>query len=309
MTPDQYTNKEFFIEVGDGHQLYVHDWGNPKGLPVVFLHGGPGGSVNDKDKARFDPKIHHVIFFDQRGCGKSLPYASLKHNTTDDLVEDIRRIANQAKFKQFVIVGGSWGACLALAYGVKYPKSVLSLVIDGVFTGSHKEIDYLDKGGFKSHFPDAWDRYLSTVPKANRNDPSGYHYKRMIGEDEKAAKESACAYQNLEMALLSLDDRFVPNSADDPTYDPSGIKIEAHYMQNACFMPDGHILNNAHRLTMPIWMVQGRYDMVCPPMAAYELNKRLANGHLVLTISNHRREHESSAILHTILLQLGDPKR
>src|SRR5687767_6064651 len=113
MTPDAYTNKEFFIEVGGGHQLYVCDWGNPKGLPIIFLHGGPGGESKDGYKQSFDPTKHHVIFFDQRGCGKSLPYGSLKHNTTADLIQDINKIADQVKFKQFVLTGGSWGSCLA----------------------------------------------------------------------------------------------------------------------------------------------------------------------------------------------------
>ena len=306
MTPDAHTNKEFLIDVGDSHQLYVIDWGNPKGLPVIYLHGGPGSRVKDKHKQLFDPTKHHVIFFDQRGCGQSLPYGSLKNNTTTELIEDITKIADQLKFGQFVLTGGSWGSCLALAYALKYPKRVKALVLDGIFTGSQKEIDYFDKGEFAAFFPEIWQTYLATVPEAHKKSPTTYHYQRILGEDEKALRESAAAFQNMELALMSLDDRFIPVTAKDPIYDPNGARTEAHYLANGCFMPDNHILDNARKLTMPIWMVQGRYDMVCPAITAYELNKKLPKGHLIMVTANHRAEHETHSVLATILLQLAE---
>lgn len=306
MNPDQYTAQEFYLDVGDGHQLYVHDWGNPKGLPVIFLHGGPGGSVSDRDKGRFNPKLHHVLFFDQRGCGKSLPYASRENNTTAHLIEDVSKVADRMRYKKFVLVGGSWGACLALAYAVKCPKRVTALVLDGVLTGSKRETDYVDRGGFAHHFPDAWERYLLTVPKEHWHNPTKYHFERALGQDEQAARESAAAYQNMVRAVLALDDRFVPVSADDPTYDPTPILMEMYYLHNHLFMPDQHVIHNAHKLTMPVWMVQGRYDMICPPIGAYELNKRLPQGHLIFTVSNHLRERESSTTLRTILEQMAE---
>lgn len=307
MTPDEHTNQEFFIDVGNGHQLYVFDWGNPKGLPIIFLNGGPGGFSKDGQKVIFEPDIHHVIFFDQRGCGKSLPYGSLKHNTTQDMIEDINKIAGHVKFKQFALYGGSWGSCLALAYGVKHPKRVTAMVLYGIFTGSQKEIDYLDKGGFVNHFPDVWQRYLAATPKEHHDAPTKYHFARILGKDEKAARESAHAYQSLEGALIRLDDRFVPRSPADPTFDPTGITLEVYYLANSCFMPENHILNNASKLTMPIWMVQGRYDMVCPPIAAYELNKKLPNGHLVWTVAGHHGgEREPHSVMHSLLIQLAE---
>ena len=307
MTPDAYTNKEFFIDVGHGHQLYVYDWGNPKGLPVIFLHGGPGSEVRDGYKWNFDAREHHVIFFDQRGCGKSLPYGSLKHNTTADLVEDITRIADQVGFKQFVLQGSSWGSCLALAYGVKHPKRVRAMVLAGIFAGSESEIDYFDKGDFAAYFPEVWERYLATVPKNHQNSPTKYHYERILGKDEQAMRQSACAYQNLEGALLALDDRAAYRSPEDPTYDPTGTRIEVHYLANGCFMPDNYILDNARKLTMPIWLAQGRYDMVCPPVTAHKLHRALPNSHLLWTIGGHRQsEHETQSVMHAILLQLAE---
>ncbi len=306
MTPDEFTNKEFFIDVGHGHQLYVYDWGNPKGLPVIFLHGGPGSEIKDHHKAVFDPTRHHVIFFDQRGCGKSLPYGSLEHNTTPDLIADITKIADEIKFKQFVLYGGSWGACLALAYAVKNSKRVKAMVLNGIFAGSHDEVDYFDEGEFSSHFPDAWEKYLSTVPKTHRNSPTRYHFDRILGDDEQAARQSAADYQNLEVALLALDDRYFPVSADDPKFDPTGARIEVHYLANYCFLPDNHVFDNAGKLTMPVWLVQGRYDMVCPPAAAYKLSKKLPNAHLIWTIGGHKSsERETQSVCRTILLQLA----
>ncbi|HEU4985305.1 MAG TPA: hypothetical protein VFT58_06655, partial [Nitrososphaera sp.] len=180
------------------------------------------------------------------------------------------------------------------------------LVINGIFAGTQEEIDYFDKGEFSRNFPEVWERYLATVPKKHHNSPTKYHYEKILGKDEKAARESACAYGNLEGALLALDDRFTPDAPDDPTYDPTGTKMEVHYLANGCFLPDNYILDNARKLTMPVWMIQGRYDMVCPPAMAYQLDKKLPNSHLVWVISNHLPEHESYSVLRTILLQLAE---
>lgn len=308
MTPDQYTNKEFFIEVGNGHQLYVHDWGNPKsGTPVVCLHGGPGGSSSDRFKLMFDPSAHRVIFYDQRGCGKSTPYGSLEHNTTEDQIEDIEKIVKHLKISNFIFQGGSWGACLALAYALKYPKRVKAMVLFGIFTGSQKEIDYFDKGSFAAYFPDAWQQYLEATPKSNRRQATKFHFQRILSDDVKAVRESSSVYQNLEGSLLFLDDRFTPSSSEDPAYDPNPIRTEVHYLVNRCFLPDRYILDNAHKLKMPIWIFQGRYDMVCPPETAYELHQKLPNSHLMWTIAGHTGgERETNSLMRATLLQLAE---
>jgi len=305
MTPDQYTNKEFFIEVGDGHQLYVHDWGNPKArLPILSLHGGPGQGHDDRFKGRADPTKQRVIFFDQRGSGRSLPFGSLEHNTTADIVQDIQKILEHLHIKQVVLVGGSWGATVALAYGIAHPKQVAAMALDGIFTGAQAEIDWIDKGQFRSTYPDAWDRYLAATPKKHWHNPSAYHFKRILGDDPEAARLSGHAYAMLEWSIMQLDDRFAPT---DPTeFDPVYTRLEVHYLANRCFMPDRYVFDNAHKLTMPIWLIQGRYDMCCPPVAAYELNKRLHSGHLVWTISGHRGEHETTNLRRTILLQITE---
>jgi len=303
MTPDTYTNQEFFLDVGNGHQLYVQDWGNKANkVPIIFLHGGPGSGCKDKHKQLFDPEQQHVIFFDQRGAGKSLPYGSLEHNTTADLVGDIEKLADRLKLEQFILSGGSWGSTLALAFALKHPKRVKALVLNGIFTGSQIEIDWLKNGGFREFFPEIWAAYLAETPKSQHANPSAYHFKRALGNDRQAAKASAYTYSNLEGALLSLDDRFTPETFAD--FDETASRIEIHYLAKRCFLPDRHILDNAHALTMPVWLVQGRYDFACPPKTASELQAALPDSQLVWTISGHRMEHDTWNMMRTILLQL-----
>lgn len=310
MTPDEHTIREFYIEVGDDHELYVQDWGNKKAKhPIVFLHGGPGSGCKDGHKRQFDPLQHRVIFFDQRGSGKSLPYGSLKHNTTDDLVADITKITKQLKISSFILVGGSWGSTLALAYAAKHPQNVQALVLNGIFTGSQAEIDYFDKGSFRAWFPEVWEQYLAATPKEHRETPTLFHYKQILGKQEDAARRSACAYGNIEGALLALDDRFIPDNPADPAFDPVAAKVEVHYLANHCFLPDRYIFDNARKLTMPVWLVQGRYDMVCPPAAAYELHQKLPKSHLIWTVGGHKSsERETQSVVRAILLQFGGEK-
>jgi len=305
MTPDEFTIKEYMLPVGHGHTLYVQDWGNKKcKKPIIFLHGGPGGQCKDKHKTAFDPKTQRVVFFDQRGSGQSTPLGKWHHNNTQELAADITAIADHLKIDRFILTGGSWGSCLALYYAVSNPGRILALVINGVFTASQAEIDWLDKGLFKTHFPDAWDRYLAATPKKYHADPSAYHMAAVTSNDEAAAKKSAEAYGNLESAALSLDDTFRPINPDD--FDPTGMIIEMRYLNKCCFLPDRFIMKNARKLTMPTYIVQGRYDMVCPPITAYELSKSIKNSHLTWVTAGHRAEHETLTALSLIYKHLTE---
>jgi len=304
MTPDTFTITETMLPVGDGHELYVHDWGNKSAkTPIIVLHGGPGSHVKDAGKQLYDPTRQRVVFFDQRGCGKSTPYGSLEHNTTQDLISDISKIADHFGFEKFILTGGSWGSCLALAYALEHPERVVGLVITGVFTGSREEIDWLDQGRFKTFFPDVWDRYLAATPNEHHADPGAYHYERIMSSDADAARDSGHTYDTLESSVISLDDRHLPEPV--ATYDPASIRIEMHYMHETCFMPDRYILDNAHKLTMPVRIVQGRYDMVCPPNTAYALHAILPDSELVWATGGHRPEHETSNLLRMFLRQLS----
>jgi len=304
MTPDEFTIKESFLDVGDGHQLYIQDWGNPAAkTPILFLHGGPGGGCKDKYKQTFDPSVQRVIFHDQRGSGRSLPYGSLEHNTTQDLIEDIEKLAKYLRLERFVVTGGSWGSSLALYYAIQYPERVTAMVLYGVLTLAQNEIDWLDKGRFQTFFPDAWENYLSATPKTHHSDPASYHFKRILGADPETAKASAYAYSNLEGSIAFLDDRFTPQAYDE--FDPAAITIEVHYMAHQCFLPDRYVFDHAQKLTMPIWLVQGRYDFVAPPMVAYELHRELPDSQLLWTVSGHASSREAWNVKRTIFLQLA----
>jgi proline iminopeptidase len=300
MESDTYTIEEQYLDVGDGHTLYMQDWGNKSAKnPVIFLHGGPGGGCKEKHKKAFDPTKQRVIFFDQRGCGKSTPYGSLEHNTTQDLVQDISKIADTLKLDTFVLHGTSWGSTLALVYAIDSPSRVTALVIGGVFTGSFAEIAWLDQGLFQTFFPDAWQDYLSKTPIAHHDKPTAYHFKTVLEGTPEEQKKSAYAYGCLEGAVMQLDDRTTPDIFED--YDPADMRIEMYYMQNNCFLPDKYVFDNASKLTMPVYIVQGRYDMVCPPEAAYKLHILLPNSELYWALSGHKTEHENQNIF-TLLL-------
>lgn len=308
MTPDEYTIEEIYLSVGDGHELYVQDWGNPSTKkPILFLHGGPGMGCSDHYKKQFDGTKQRIIFFDQRGSGKSRPFGSLKDNTTQHLVDDIKKILNHLELESVVITGNSWGACLALAFGIEYPEMVSEMILKGIFTGSQAEIDWINQGHFAPFYPDVWDRYLDMTPAKYHNDPTAYHFERALGKNGAAAKQSAYAFSCLEGALLSLDDRFTPYPFE--TFDPDfGTNIEMHYLSNRCFMPDRYILENAHKLSMPVWLVQGRYDMVCPPATAYELAAKIPDCQLVWTVSGHSSERSVYDVARVLLLQATGEK-
>lgn len=307
MTPDTFTNQELHLDVGDGHTLYVYDWGNSKArYPIVYLHGGPGGSVDDKKKYLFNPKLQRVIFFDQRGSGASTPIGSLEHNTTQDLIGDITKIADTLQIDTFILHGTSWGSTLALAYALEQPNRVHALVIGGIFTGSSQEIEWQDKGACKLFYPDVWEAYLSRTPEKHWSNPSAYHHERILNGTVEERKESGYAFENLESGLAFLDDRPRPISFDE--YDPTSIRIEVHYLHNQCFLPERHILHNASSLEMPVYTVQGRYDMVCPPVTAHELAASIPNSELYWTVAGHVTEHETWNLFKSLLLRASQEK-
>lgn len=304
MTADQYTNQELFLDVGDGHRVYIHDWGNPEAaIPILYLHGGPGNGCDDSDKTKFDPTSQRVIFHDQRGAGKSTPTGSLENNTSQCLVADITKILDHLRIDQAILTGGSWGSTLALLYGIAEPTRVKGMIIDGVFTATQAEEDWLEDGGWRTFFPEVWEAYSTTVPVEHRERPSAYHFEKALGADETAAKQSAYAYLSMELALLKLDDTIKPTPFDD--FDPAAARIEIHYLHNKCFIEENYILNNAAKLPMPIYILQGKYDMVCPPITAHNLHRALPKSNLIWTINGHLKQHEAKNILQLLVGQFN----
>lgn len=303
---DEFTIANGHLPVGDGHEIYYEFWGNPDAESVILsFHGGPGGQFKDKHKYIFDPKTQAVILFDQRGCGNSMPYGKREHNTTDDTIADAVKLLEHLKINSVHIYGGSWGSALALLFAIREPKRVKNVIVNGVFTGSQAEIDFLDKGLFVRHYPEVWERFQASVPVVHRNDPAAYHYEMLNNDNPDVRKKSAKALEELEMPLLGFDwpgyDDIKRDAISTDSYDEVPYMIYAHYLSNECFLPDAYILKNAHTITAPLYIVQGRYDMACPPITAYTVHKAVPGSKLFMTLGSHGRDPENRTALKTLI--------
>ena len=260
------------IDMGDGHLIYVEQCGNPEGVPVIVFHGGPGGGCSPAMRRYFDPLHYRVILFDQRGCGRSRPHATVQNNTTWDLVRDVEVIREALGIKRAIAFGGSWGATLALIYAISHPERVTQLVLRGVFLMTQRELDWFYGGGAGAFFPDLWARFVALVPEAERGDLIGAYHRRLfcgnLGEETRFGR----AWASWENALASISNEgsFGESPAE---YARAFSRLENHYFVNGGFLEgDGWILQNRGRIAhIPAVIVQGRYDMVCPPLSAWEL--------------------------------------
>lgn len=265
-----------FLQVSNIHNLYYEEVGNPQGKPVVFLHGGPGGGVAPDHRRFFDPNTYRIILFDQRGSGQSTPCAELKENTTWDLVKDTETLREHLKIESWVVFGGSWGSTLALAYAITHPDKVKALILRGIFLCRPSEIKWFYQEGASNIFPDVWDEYLKPIPESERHDMVAAYYKRLTHPELSVRLEAAKAWSKWEAATSRL---FVDAKAveefDDPDYALSFARIECHYFtNNAFFNSDNWLLENIGKLRhIPGFIVQGRYDVVCPAKSAWELHK------------------------------------
>ncbi|KAH7884359.1 prolyl aminopeptidase serine peptidase [Phlebopus sp. FC_14] len=257
------------------HSLYYEVSGNKDGAPVVFLHGGPGGGTDPKDKQFFNPDKYKIVLFDQRGAGKSKPSASTEHNTTWDLVADIERLREKLGIEKWHVFGGSWGSTLALAYAQTHPNRVRSLVLRGIFTLRKSELRFFYQDGASHLFPEEWTRYLEPVPPAERGDMISAYDKLLNSPDEKIRLQAAKAWSRWEMATSKL---FVSeellNHADEDIFALAFARIENHYFVNEGFMRDGQLLEeqSIEKIRhIPTIVVQGRYDVVCPATTAWAL--------------------------------------
>lgn len=262
------------VDVGQGHRIYVEQCGNPEGIPVVVLHGGPGGGCSPAMRRYFDPRAYRVILFDQRGCGRSRPHASVENNTTWHLVDDIERIRRLLEIDGWMVFGGSWGATLALVYAQSHPDRVRHLILRGVFLMSRGELDWFYGGGAGKFWPETWARFVAPIPENERHDLIAAYHRRLfcgdLGEEVKYAR----AWSGWENALASV--HCSGKAGESPgNYARAFARLENHYFMNTGFLEfDGQILANMGRIShIPGMIVQGRYDMICPPAAAWRLNE------------------------------------
>ncbi len=262
------------VEVGGGHRIHVEQCGRPDGVPVMVLHGGPGGGCSPAMRRYFDPGHFRIVLFDQRGCGRSRPLAAVEANTTWDLVADIERIRAELGIGRMIVFGGSWGATLELVHAITHPGSVARLVLRGVFLMTRAELDWFYRGGAGAFFPELWERFLAPLPEDERADPLAAYHRRLFSGVAIEEMRAARAWTAWENALASIHVAGIGGTAEGPSdHARAFARLENHYFVNAGFLPeDGWILANRHRIAhIPADIVQGRYDMVCPPQAAHRL--------------------------------------
>ena len=279
------------LDVDGTHTVYYEESGNPNGVPVIFLHGGPGCGTAPSCRQYFDPEFYRIILFDQRGSGKSTPRACLENNDTWHIIEDIEKIREKLNIDKWLVFGGSWGSTLSLCYAIKHPERVLGLVLRGIFLGRREDIEWIyEVGGVSNFHPESFERYISIIPEEERKDIIGVYYKRLTSEDKETREVAAKEWSMWEGSLVTLHpDPNLEQSFGEINYAISMATIECHFWMNNMFWDDDNwLLNHVDVIKdIPTWIVHGRYDVDCRPIGAYELNKKLNNCKLEFTVSGH----------------------
>ena len=263
-----------WLETGSIHEIYYEECGSKSGKPALVLHGGPGGAINPTMRRFFDPARWRVALFDQRGCGRSRPNASLEANTTWDLVEDIERLRRHLGVEKWAVFGGSWGSTLALAYAIRHPERVSALILRGIFLVTERELTWFYQDGASMMFPDAWERFLSPIPPAERGDLLTAYHRRLTSPDRRVQAQAAAAWSQWEGDTLSLrGPQARPAKFNEVDFAIAFARIECHFFVNKGFFPnDGWLLDNIAAIRdIPGWIVQGRFDVVTPLESAWAL--------------------------------------
>ncbi len=273
------------LKVSELHTLHYEQAGNPDGKPVIFLHGGPGGGIDPIYRQYFDPQKWRIVLFDQRGCGQSTPHAELSQNTTWDLVSDIEKIRSQLEIDQWVVFGGSWGSSLALAYSQSHPSACRALILRGIFLLRQKELRWFYQEGASYLFPDAWEAYLQPIPLEERQDLIAAYYKRLTHTDPEVRATAAQAWSVWEASTSKLfPDPNLQQRFGETQFADAFARIECHYFVNKGFFErEDQLLMQCDRIRhLPIVIVQGRYDVVCPMVSAWELHRALPEAEFIV---------------------------
>ncbi len=273
------------------HTLHVEECGNPAGLPVVFLHGGPGAGLSAYHRRFFDPARYRIVLFDQRGAGQSTPFAELTDNTTWHLVADIEAIREHLEIERWVVFGGSWGSTLALAYAEAHAERVLGLVLRGIFLGRPQELRWFNEldGGAAQIFPERWARFLAFIPEAERDSMLDAYWRRLTSDDEATRLAAARAWSAWEGGSTTLlHDPDAGGEFEDPHKAVSLAVMEAHYFRHNIFLEPGQLLRDIGRIRhLPATIVHGRYDIICPMKSAYDLSLAWPEAHLQVVLAGH----------------------
>lgn len=266
---------QHMLEVDAPHKIYIEECGDPDGLPILFVHGGPGAGCTSDDRRFFDPERYRIILFDQRGCGRSTPHGCLEKNTTTDLLKDMEVIREHLGVDRWLLFGGSWGSTLSLLYAQKHPEKVMGLILRGIFLCRERDFNWFYKEGASHVYPDYWSEFNSLVPEEEQKDLIKAYYKLLTGNDELARMSAAKHWAQWEGACATLKpSKSVFSRFTNPHTAMSLAKIETHYFVNNAFIESNQILINAHKLeNIPGIIVHGRYDMVCPLDNAHTLHR------------------------------------
>ena len=273
----------FNLKVSNIHTIYVEESGNPNGRPIIFLHGGPGGGSEPIYRQYFNPEKWRIIIFDQRGCGKSVPHAELEQNTTWELVDDIEKIRKKLNIDNWSVFGGSWGSTLALSYAIKNPNCCNNLILRGIFMLRKKELEWFYQNGCSFIYPDAWEKYLEPIPESERSNLIQSYYKRLTSDDVNERIKAAKAWSIWEASTSKLiQSKSSLHAFDDEKVAEAFARIECHYFINKGFFEnDRWILDNIYNIKeIPTYIVQGRYDVVCPMKSAWDLHREFPEAKL-----------------------------
>ncbi|GMR15920.1 MAG: prolyl aminopeptidase [Gammaproteobacteria bacterium] len=288
--PDITPYKTHQIKVDELHSLYIEESGSPEGIPVLFVHGGPGAGCESYHRRFFDPNVYRIILFDQRGCGRSTPHAELEANTTQALVADMEVIRDKLDINCWVLFGGSWGSTLSLVYAETHADQVMALIVRGIFLTRQKEIDWFYQEGASRIFPDYWQDFIAPIPEDERENLLTAYYQRLTGENEIAQMHAAKAWSIWEgrTATLKQNKNVIDHFGSAHTA-LSLARIECHYFMHDSFLEENQILNNADKLqNIPGVIVQGRYDLICPLESAWDLHQVWSKAELkIITDAGH----------------------
>ncbi|MBN2447185.1 MAG: prolyl aminopeptidase [Phycisphaerae bacterium] len=283
-----------YLRVSEIHQIYYELCGNPEGTPVLVLHGGPGGQCTETDRRFFDPERFLIVLHDQRGAGRSKPFAELRENTTPNLVADIEHLREKLSLDQICLVGGSWGSTLALAYAEAHPEHVRAMVLRGLWTATEQEVDHWYNGGVGLYFPEEYDKLIDALPP-DQEGSIPQRLLKMLQDKQPAVRERAehaWAMYEMKVAHLAMPDELV--AANVAQWDCRAFSlIENYYMANDCFLRPDQLIDEADKLKdIPITVINGRYDVICPPRTAYQFCKRLPKARLVITEQSGHSQYE-----------------
>ena len=282
--------REHTLPVDALHTLHVEECGTPDGIPVVYLHGGPGAGISPTHRRFFDPRRYRIVLIDQRGSGRSTPFGELRDNTTQHLVADIEKVRQHLGIERWLVYGGSWGSTLSLAYAQAHPDRATGLIVRGVFLGREEENRWFAEldGGARWIFPERWDRYQAHIPENERGNMLDAYWKRLDHDDEAIRIAAAQAWLGWEDNAATLVHEVDAVSDADPLDTLAKARIEAHYFRHNTFLEHGQLLRDIDRIRhLPGIIVQGRYDIICPPRSAWDLAQAWPEARLEMVIAGH----------------------